>query len=248
MSCARIAPLLEQAPLDRAARREAERVLPPVEATRLAGHLTDCAVCRELLAKLTRAHARLDPTQEAEMKPTAHDLRAGALAAMRRARAAAAPPAPAGDSPALPRGSGQRRTSAPRRAAPSVLLLSIASLTALIVGGIVVTRAVRPSAPPRDDQSELLSIVAEGREGERLFREWNRARHTGSPDEQRLHQEAKLRLQSAVERLAALLSRPPYSDAEGTPRPEYEGYERPLQDWATLLVDLEKGSTLAPGG
>lgn len=247
MSCAGIAPLLEQSPLDRAATRDAERVLSPVEATRLAGHLTGCAACRELLAKLTRVHAQLDPTQEADMKPTAHDLRAGALAAMRRARAEAAP-APAEDSPALPRGSGRGRAPAPRRSEPTAVLVSVASLAALIVSGVLVTRAVRQPAPAVENQHSLDPIMAEGREGERLFREWNRARHTGAPDEQRLHQEAKLRLQSAVERLQALLSRPPYSDAEGTPRPEYEGYERPLQDWATLLVDLEKGATLAPGG
>lgn len=248
MSCAGIAPLLEQSPLDRAATREAERVLSPVEATRLAGHLPGCAACRELLAKLTRVHAQLDPTQEADMKPTAHDLRAGALAAMRRARAAAAPPAPADDSPALPRGSGRGRAPAPRRSEPTAVLVSIASLTALIVSGVLVTRADRQPAPAVNSQHPLDPIMAEGREGERLFREWNRARHTGAPDDQRLHQEAKLRLQSAVERLQALLSRPPYSDAEGTIRAEYEGYERPLQDWATLLVDLEKGATLAPGG
>lgn len=245
MSCAAIAPLLEQAPLDRAATREAERVLPPAEATRLAGHLTGCAACRELLARLAQAHAQLDPTQEANMKPTAHDLRAGALAAMRRARAADAP-APAEDSPALPRVRG--RAPAPRRSESTAVLVSIASLTALIVSGVLVTRAVRQPAPSVNAQNSLDPIMAEGREGERLFREWNRARRTGAPDEQRLHQEAKLRLQSAVERLVALLSRPPYSDAAGNPRPEYEGYERPLQDWATLLVDLEKGATIAPGG
>lgn len=146
-------------------------------------------------------------------------------------------------------GSGRRRRAAPakKKSDNTVILISIATLTLILIVGLVMRGQMMKPGLQRNDQTDLERIMTLGKEGEKAFREWNKAKGGGGGNEQVLYGEAKTKLQSAVEQLTGMLGKPPYADSEGNTKPEYEGYERPLQDWATLLVDLEKGSTLGGG-
>lgn len=145
--------------------------------------------------------------------------------------------------------SGRRRRAAPprKKSNSAVLLISIGTLTVLLIGGIVLINKGRTPAPQVRHDTELEQIIAGGKDGTKDYRAWNQAKNSGAGNEQQLYHSAKNKLQTAVEKLQALLDQPPYVDQNGDRKKEYEGYEQYLQEWATLLVDLEKGSTLGNG-
>lgn len=226
-----------------------EGALLPEERARLEAHLAACPACRVQSEALAAAHAELlepqpAPSTEPE-EPMSDALRQRTLQAIRAEQAAAATPSVP---PAGPRKPARRKAPPPRPGSPLVALGSILSLTLLIAGGVVVIRARRAPTPGTQHLSQLDQALANGREGERLFREWNRVAGQGAPDELALHEGARAHLVHAVEGLQEILAQPQYLDEQGELRPEYAGYEDYLQRWAMLLVDLEKGALLGTRG
>lgn len=143
--------------------------------------------------------------------------------------------------------SGRRRRAAPprKKSNSGVLLISIGTLTVLLIGGIVMINKGRTPPPQVNHQDELKTILDGGKAGEEAYRAWNKAKREGGNENQH-YNDAKNKLQKAVEDLQALLEKPQYRNGEDI-KPEYEGYESYLQKWAELLVDIEKGSTLGNG-
>jgi hypothetical protein len=127
-----------------------------------------------------------------------------------------------------------------------VWALSLISLPLLLLGGGAVVAWRRAPGAAAAPASELEQALAAGREGERLFRAWNRAvAAEATPGEVlALHEGARVHLQRGLEELQRLLERPEHRDADGELRPELRGWEEHLQRWAVLLVDLERGALL----
>ncbi len=124
-----------------------------------------------------------------------------------------------------------------------VLPISIVTGTILLCLIIVIWSNTRPEKIVDDHPARLQEADAVTKEGMLAYRAWNKARASGNAKvELSKNREAHDKLVQAMEMYNAVLD--PYRGGDDMLPPEYEGYERPLQEIAKHLVDLEKGSRL----
>lgn len=124
--------------------------LDPSEAAEFEQHLTACAACRDEVAELQQAAALMGAAEESAAPAS---LRARVLDAVDRTpqvppSVAAAPTPPTSASEAVPTGSVTPLRSRPARR----FLVAVAAVAAVVIGGVVVTDALRD-----DDPASVLS-------------------------------------------------------------------------------------------